>query len=52
MKKVDDAARLGHIYDAICRIEIYINGIDKSTNKNRVHLGYSSKRFARSETND
>ena len=31
MKKVDDTARLGHIYDAICRVETYISGIDKST---------------------
>lgn len=31
MKKYDDTARLGHIYDAICRVEIYISGIDKST---------------------
>lgn len=30
MRKFDDAARLGHIYDAICRIETYIRGIDKS----------------------
>jgi uncharacterized protein with HEPN domain len=29
MKKFDDAARLGHIYDAICRIETYVSGIDK-----------------------
>jgi uncharacterized protein with HEPN domain len=29
MKKFDDTARLGHIYDAICRIESYVNGVDK-----------------------
>lgn len=30
MRKFDDAARPGHIYDAICCIETYIRGIDKS----------------------
>ncbi|MFH1907461.1 MAG: HepT-like ribonuclease domain-containing protein [Chloroflexota bacterium] len=29
MKKFDDTARLGHIYDAICRIGNYVSGIDK-----------------------
>jgi uncharacterized protein with HEPN domain len=31
MKKYDDTARLGHIYDPICRVETYISEIDKST---------------------
>ena len=31
MKKFDDTAHLGHNYDAICCVETYINGIDKST---------------------
>ena len=30
MKKSDDTAQLGHIYDAINRIETYVNGIDKA----------------------
>ena len=31
MKKFDDTARLGHIYDAICQIESYVKEVDKST---------------------
>ncbi|HVM71453.1 MAG TPA: DUF86 domain-containing protein [Anaerolineales bacterium] len=31
MKKYDDTTRLGHIYDAIARIESYVNKVDKST---------------------
>ncbi|MGC1374856.1 MAG: DUF86 domain-containing protein [Anaerolineales bacterium] len=31
MKKPDDAARLGHIFDAICRIEEYTHGVHKDT---------------------
>jgi uncharacterized protein with HEPN domain len=30
MKKYDDAARLVHIYDAICKIEKYISGVEKT----------------------
>lgn len=30
MRKLDDVARLGHIYDAICTIEKYTAGVDKS----------------------
>jgi uncharacterized protein with HEPN domain len=29
MKKFDDTARLGHIFDAICRIESYVSEVDK-----------------------
>ena len=31
MKKFDDTARLGHIFDAICRIESYVSDVDKPT---------------------
>ena len=31
MKKFDDAARLGHIFDAISRIESYVSKVDKPT---------------------
>jgi uncharacterized protein with HEPN domain len=31
MKTKDDATRLGHIFDAICRIEEYTRGVDKNT---------------------
>jgi uncharacterized protein with HEPN domain len=30
MKKKDDATRLGHVFDAICRIEEYTRGVDKT----------------------
>jgi uncharacterized protein with HEPN domain len=30
MRKFDDAARLGHIYDAICAIEKYVAGVKKA----------------------
>lgn len=30
MKKYDDKARLGHIYDAIIKIEKYISGVEKT----------------------
>ena len=30
MKKYDDKARLGHIYDAIVKIERYISGVEKT----------------------
>jgi uncharacterized protein with HEPN domain len=30
MKKYDDTARLNHIYDAICKIETYVAGIEKT----------------------
>jgi len=31
MKKFDDTARLGHIFDAISRIESYVSKVDKTT---------------------
>ncbi|KAF0107614.1 MAG: hypothetical protein FD146_1648 [Anaerolineaceae bacterium] len=30
MRKADDATRLGHIFDAICCIETYAGGVDRS----------------------
>jgi uncharacterized protein with HEPN domain len=30
MKKRDDTARLGHILDAICRVETYLNNVTKA----------------------
>ena len=30
MKKPDDIARLGHVYDAICQIETYTSGVEKT----------------------
>jgi uncharacterized protein with HEPN domain len=30
MRKIDDTARLGHIYDAICTIETYSAGVNKT----------------------
>jgi uncharacterized protein with HEPN domain len=30
MRKADDTARLGHIYDAICCIEGYVHGVNKA----------------------
>ncbi len=30
MRKSDDTARLGHIYDAICSIEGYVGRVDKA----------------------
>jgi uncharacterized protein with HEPN domain len=30
MRRFDDTARLGHIYDAICAIETYVNGVEKT----------------------
>ena len=34
MKKKDDITRLGHIVDAICRIEEYTRGVNKDTVQN------------------